>query len=503
VALALVAAVPTLGLTDEPAYFLPSASNVEITPIITVGEDVDGYEMVGIPDGLGAFDNRRRGDDDDDDNGRRRGTFTVLMNHELGPGEGIPRDHGARGAFVSRWVLNKSDLSVVSGDDQIKQVFVQDPITGAWSPSAAPFAFDRFCSADLAAPSAFFHNGRGTRERIYLNGEESRPPFSNPPGNTTAENYGHGWAHILTGPLNGQTYELNDVGEMSFENVVASPYAQRKTVVVGLDDSTNALPGATYNPQNPPSEVYVYVGEKQRTGNPVQRAGLTGGALFGIKVTGDPTEATVTGGERFSLATMSPAAQDTGSVLQSESAANGVTQFRRVEDGQWDPTHRNHFYFVTTDQFAGITRLWLLDFDDVRRPELGGEIEIVIDSPAGVPGEMFDNMTVDAKGNILLQEDPGNVPYFAKIWLFDPDTDDLTELAQANPAEFTSAADDDEESSGIIDVSHILGKGTYLFDVQAHRAPKYNGGTVAEHVQDGQFLAMTIDFRGRGDDDDD
>ena len=496
-ALAVSVAVPVFGasgfLTDDPAYFLPSAANVEITPILTVGDDVGGYEMVGVPDGLGAFENARRGGGDDGYDGRRGGTFTVLMNHEIGPAAGTVRDHGARGAFISRWVLNKRDLSVVSGDDQIKQVFTQDPTTGAWSPAAA-YAFDRFCSADLPEPSAFWDplSGRGTRDLIYLNGEERRPPFSNPTPTTLEENYGHAWAHILTGPQNGQTYELNDLGEMSFENVVASPYRQRKTVVVGLDDSTNALPGATYNPQNPPSEVYVYVGDKQTSGNPVQRAGLTGGSLFGIKVQGDPTEATVTGGERFSMHAMTPSAQDTGSVLQSESAANGITQFRRVEDGQWDPTHRNHFYYVTTDAFGGQTRLWRLAFDDVRNPQLGGQIDIVLDSPAAVPGEMFDNMTVDANGRILLQEDPGNNAYLAKIWLFDPVTEELIEIAHANPAEFTTTAD--EESSGIIDVSHILGRGTYLFDVQAHRAPKYNGGTAAEHVEDGQFLAIELDL---------
>ena len=180
----------------------------------------------------------------------------------------------------------------------------------------------------------------GTRDLIYLNGEEARPPFGTV--------YGQAWAHIVTGPGNGQTYELNDLGEMSFENVVASPFPQRKTIVVGLDDSTNRFTGGTppADANNPPSEVYVYIGEKQRSGNPVQRAGLTGGDLFGIKVPGHPTEATITGGERFSLHLMSDAAQDDGFVLQSESISNAVTQFRRVEDGQWDPTHRNDFYFV-------------------------------------------------------------------------------------------------------------------------------------------------------------
>jgi hypothetical protein len=41
-------------------------------------DSVDGYRMVGIPDGLGAFDNGDR-------------TFTLLMNHELGSTLGAVR----------------------------------------------------------------------------------------------------------------------------------------------------------------------------------------------------------------------------------------------------------------------------------------------------------------------------------------------------------------------------------------------------------------------------
>jgi hypothetical protein len=61
------------------------------------------YGMDGIPDGLGAFDNAN-------------GTFTLLMNHELGNTQGVIRDHGGAGAYVSRFVIGKNSLNVVSGD---------------------------------------------------------------------------------------------------------------------------------------------------------------------------------------------------------------------------------------------------------------------------------------------------------------------------------------------------------------------------------------------------
>src|SRR5689334_21016787 len=63
--------------------------------------------MVGIPDGLGAFDNLD-------------GTFTLVMNHELGSTLGANRAHGAKGAFVSKWVIPASSTS--SRTDQLDQV---------------------------------------------------------------------------------------------------------------------------------------------------------------------------------------------------------------------------------------------------------------------------------------------------------------------------------------------------------------------------------------------
>jgi hypothetical protein len=44
-------------------------------------------------------------------------------------------------------------------------------------------------------------------------------------------------------------------------------------VVVGTDDST-------------PGQVYVYAGQKRTAGSPIEKAGLVGGALYGIKVAG-------------------------------------------------------------------------------------------------------------------------------------------------------------------------------------------------------------------------
>ena len=102
---------------------------------------------------------------------------------------------------------------------------------------------------------------------------------------------------------------------------------------------------------------------------------------------------------------------------------------------------------------------------------------------------MFDNMTIDHHGHVYIQEDPGGNAYLAKIWRYDIATDTATVVAQHDPARFTPGASGfltiDEESSGIIDASHVLGDGWFLLDVQAH----YGVGD-PELVQGGQLLAL-------------
>src|SRR5690349_1322973 len=101
---AILAAQLTGPSTAQSAYVLPALPTVTTESVLSVGDVVGGYRMVGIPDGLGAFDN---GDN----------TFTLLMNHELGSAAGIPRAHGAPGAFVSKWVIDKATMTVQSGSD--------------------------------------------------------------------------------------------------------------------------------------------------------------------------------------------------------------------------------------------------------------------------------------------------------------------------------------------------------------------------------------------------
>ena len=166
------------------------------------------------------------------------------------------------------------------------------------------------------------------------------------------------------------------------------------------------------------------------------------------------------------------------------------------------------YYFVTTDVFAGDTRLWKLTFDDIRNPQAGGTIAVAQDSPASAPGEMFDNVTVNSNGDVLIQEDPGNQPYVARLWQHDASSGDLVPIAEHTRRLFDPAyagADknfltQDEESSGVIDVSGILGPGHYLADVQAHfaiNAANPRGmPNPDELVEGGQLLLINTNVAG-------
>jgi hypothetical protein len=459
-ALAAVAAAVTGGTTgpssSESPYLVRTHAGVVFKSILTTGDTVAGastgtYRMVGIPDGLGAFDN---GD----------GTFTVLMNHEINGTLGVPRAHGGKGAFVSKWVIDKSDLSLVSGEDQIKTVNLWNGT--AYQPTSN-VTFSRFCSADLPKLSALYNGetGKGYDGRIFMDGEESG-----------AE--GRAFAHVVS---DGSSWELPWLGKMSFENSLANWGTGNRTIVAATDDQGGGR-----------GQVYVYAGDKKTSGNPVEKAGLTGGSLYGIKVDGVPFEDAAAGspsGTHFSTYAFGDVSSTTGAALETASNDNGVTNFRRPEDGAWDPVDPNVFYFVTTDVFNGKSRLWRLNFEDASHPEQGGTIDMLLNGTEGQ--NMLDNMGPNRRGQIVLQEDIGdNVP-LGKVWLYDLSSDTLTQVAQHDPNRFAVGAPDfitiDEESSGVIDVSRILGSGWFLLDVQSHKA-----SADPELVEGGQLLAMHI-----------
>ena len=289
--------------SSAPSYLLSTDPQHTIfTSLLTTGDSIGGYRMAGIPDGLGAFDN---GD----------GTFTVLMNHEIVANLGNVRAHGAKGAFVSEFVIDKATLSVLSGRDLIQNVFGWDTATQSLNTTTSTIAFTRFCSADLAPVAAFYNkaSGLGSQERIFMNGEEGGPTGFQVGTVVTGKDAGN--AYIL-GKFNAQLNGSNQTGVPAWENALANPFAQDKTIVIANSDTGTGV----HN-----NALALYVGTKTNTGTEVDKAGLTNGTLKFVHVDGVASEiadtttraTSIVSGTRFAL------------------TASDMTQFSRPEDGAW------------------------------------------------------------------------------------------------------------------------------------------------------------------------
>ena len=503
-AIAPAAAITGPSTTTRP-YVLPGASGVRITSLLTVndvGAADNGYEMVGIPDGIGT---RWQG-----------GKIVAFVNHELRTSTGIPRRHGVKGAFVSKMTIDHASKRVVKGEDLIDPgVRYWNYAAGAYSSSPSPAwtingvsapaqaaEFARFCSGSLTDPLQMISRTslRGYLGQIYFaneeNGDESRA-F----GVTT----------------DGAAYQLPRLGLFSWENTIAAATRGDTTLVMGNEDAATG-------------QLWAYVGTKRYTGSPMDKAGLTNGEnhVFDIvdqAVTNDVQFRATYGKGTPAAVTFKEVDWTLGGAAQNAlAAANGLT-LNRIEDGSFDPLNRNDYYFVTTEGGVGASvsndpafpapntvgngrdggGLWRLRFKNVDRPELGGTLELLLDGSESIGLNKPDNITIDGRGNLLIQEDPGNNVHLARVVSFRIADTRLGVVAQFDPALFgrdaaltgsPSFLTMDEESSGVVSTSQQFGSDTFLFDAQVHTASGLPAGpgpaTVEEYVENGQLLLLKV-----------
>ncbi len=448
--------------SSNSPYSTVTAPGWTATSILTTGDAAaNGYRMGGIPDGLGVFDNGN-------------GTFTLLSNHELYDVWGNLRPDGAKGAYVSMYVINKSDFQVISGQDFIagaSNLYLYNANTGAWAnngaytslgsfTNGASYAMWRLCSADLGPNNIFLNaiSGNGYAGRIFMNGEEGAN--SSAAGNPLGSR-GFAWV-ISPGGAPANVYELPHLGRFSIENLLVNPFltATDTTLVAGNSDYSSSGIGG---------QVYMYLGTKTATGTAIDKAGLTNGQLYGIKVTngganyangavtnegmlgingsfvlvntGNTAALTAAVGQGSQGQSGSTAAANavTASGLRAAATAVGVTTFSRPEDGAW--LNVNTYLFNCTgltpsgSTTQASSKVYKLDFSANVTSNgtggftgnylLGGNINVILDT-ANLRGKdgstawMLDNMAVGADGLVYLNEDPGNNIYVAKTWVINP-----------------------------------------------------------------------------------
>ena len=473
-----LAATGTGPSTTTDPYVIPVADGVDVTSLLTVktptdaGEASNGYDMVGIPDGLGAT------------HGSTSDNFTLFMNHELTAPSGVTREHGATGAFVSKWSINADTLEVEEGADLIqKNVRFWDYAAHEYTTDAAAAGqdprFARFCSGFLSLPGQLYNDETD-------NGYDGQIYFANEENGDGGRDFG-----VTT---DGRAQQLPRLGLFAWENSLVGLNRGDVTYLQGQEDAGPAA-----------GQLHVYVGEKQDHGNAFDRAGLTNGDQFVVdlhneKVSTD-AEFRATYGKNhpapFDLGSNERVDWDqTGADQNADAAASGLG-LNRIEDGAFDPSHPEDFYFVTTEGGKDATAardgggLWRLSYRNVEKPWKGGTLTLLLDGSEAPFLSKPDNLGFDRQGHLLIQEDPGNNPHVARIVAYDVKSGRRAVLATFDPALFTPGAPgfitQDEESSGIIDASRFLDPRTFLFDAQVHKAHPD-----ADKVEMGQLLAIHV-----------
>jgi Bacterial protein of unknown function (DUF839) len=499
-ALTLTVTVAGSGLaaTSVKPYVEPVGGDYQVRALFSVDDRVpllgggteQQYRMVGIPDGLGAHPNRD-------------GTSTLFMNHELGftalsePVVGGPKN---RGAIVSQWILD-ADGDPVAGRRAYDQIFDENTLLGpapvVGNEAQMPSQFARFCSGFLAG------GAEGFDRPIYLTNEESTSP----------ETF-DGKGGLSVAIFDGELHTLPKLGRYSKENTNVQPGQGTQTVVFATEDGPATLD----------NQLYMYVGTKDRSANATMlaRSGLDNGRLYVFRSL-DPArnnERTFTSGSVTGQWIQIPNAEDlTDTQLETASDTAGAMTFVRPEDGAFNPTNPNEFFFDTTGSSSGaddgvneLGRLYSLRLHP-GNPLKPATLTIVYnaDTVVAAGGDIAispDNIGVSSR-YLMINEDgttESRAVMAAKgrdgsIWRFDlvkgpvgavgVDAATATRVAQLDPPgrDGIPVGPGVWETSGIIDASALFGADTWLSDVQAH-PPTTPPVSPTVTVEDGQLFLL-------------
>jgi len=271
---------------------------------------------------------------------------------------------------------------------------------------------------------------------------------------------------------------LPAMGQWSTENAVVigkDAYADKTVVFIGDDHSDNSTPSG---------QLGMYVGN---------RGDLTGGKLYGLKVTtaGINFEMDMKEGQSYDMEFVE-LTETNIDLLDAEAKTKGVMGFSRLEDIDWRrgaAANQREVYFAVTgrkkDGLVGKGTLYgriykvVLNEND---PTGAGKITCVLDG---------DNLTGVAKAfhspdNILvtqnyayIQEDPNGYPdtqdktHYARLYQYNLNTGELKVVLECD--QVTAAAngigttDRTWELTGMIDISDIIGKPeTFILITQNH-----------------------------------
>lgn len=498
---ALPAAMAEQGfVTAVKPYVVPVDPRYSIKALLSAGDRVPEtsnpsrqYQMVGIPDGLGAHRNSD-------------GTITFYMNHELVntvESETVPGVEVNRGAIVSKYIL-ASDGSVLSGERAYDTVYLENTLIGpaAETGNSTP-GFGRLCSGTLVGPR------EGFSTHIYFPNEEAT-------GAATFDGKGG----LAVAVIDNAAYALPKLGRFAWENTVPMRTPNDKTVIIGMEDG----------PSTPDSQLWLYVGTRVRSpGSTILRSnGLDNGKLYvfvsdtpGMRSEVEFQSGTIEG----HWVEIQNAENLTDVALEAAADAVGAFGFIRTEDGTFNKRSRADYYFVTTgSSFTApgasapankLGRLYHLELSRGNPATQPSKLTVVYnaDQVINAGGDIAispDN--IDTSRDFLMINEDGTTESRAvmtakgrdgSVWRFEISDDAKINVASATRVASLNPPGRDGiavlagvwETSGVLDATRLFGNGTWLTDVQAHSPTT---APLPGTVEDGQLVLM----RGPSDDDD-
>lgn len=499
--------------STAPVYMETVAAGATLKVLATVGDAPIGggtYVLPGVPDGIGA---EKSGD-----------SVKLYMNAEFpyntDTAKVVRANGGAYGSTVSSFSLDPASQTLTADSELVKKVTYFNYVTGKYGSNGAPLGaaaadsygtpnhntfLARFCSASLAPKGAFAAKvGKktfGYTGSVFLNGEES-------------SNESRAFA---TNTATGEMVQMPRFGLAAWETWNVVPTGNLTTAVIGNEDGS-ALD----------SQLSMYVGKKTNKGTWYDKAGLTNGKPYIAQIEGYASDYKFRDGVGKGKPTpvkFNELNWKQSGVNQNTEALAWGTAFSRIEDGMFDPQNPNDFYFVTTESgkypasttanpaLPGVSRdggaLWRLRFADVKKPLAGGTIEMLLDGTEAPYLSKPDNLTIDKLGNILIQEDPGGNDAVSRIVAYSIATKKIAVVAKFKDEMFKPGGakfiTNDEESSGILDVTDLLKKSAtdtnsyYVYDAQIHASvaksrPDLTTATQAftDAFEGGQMYILTI-----------
>jgi hypothetical protein len=439
------AAAPAPGFkTARPAMLAPLEPGVVIDPILSTGDIVGGYQMSGIPDGLGAYKTGER-------------TMTVLMNHELEPA--APPNVYSR---ISKLQIDRKTRHVLAASY---------PFTGAEG-------YARFCSATLEILNGI---------PMFFAGEEDIPTS------------GHDGSSIAMNAETGDWVDTKHFGHVLHENVVPVKHLSQAFFLTTDDDFREPTAAAPYIA----AYLYAYIADTWE-----EAISGTGGSLYVWKATGDtdsvPSTNDVAKGETLQgeFVPITQAENANGDTLERASDAKGGFKFVRLEDAAVARGQQpGRLYFADTGRLASESvkgRLYQIDID--RRDPTQASVTLLLDGDAGDDIVNPDNLDTSPH-SVVLQEDRNSehrgaevAGGFGRIIVYDIKTGSLRHVAYANTT--PPLRPGTWESSGVINAQTLLGGDWWLVDVQAHSSPMRQPGPSlvpdSSTGEDGQLLAIKI-----------